>query len=68
MLNRQMELSLKAQRINARRARRLRAHATSARWWFDRMRDVVDRAIDFPPSQVEGEAPAQGVTAVAVLS
>lgn len=68
MLNRQMELRLKANRINAQRARRARAHSTSARWWFDRMRNVVDQAIDYPPVEGEYEGQARGVLGAAALS
>ena len=49
MTNEQMELSLANGRVCSslnRRQRRL----NRAAWWFDRMRQVVDRAIDPTPA------------------
>jgi hypothetical protein len=47
--NQQMELSLDKNRtcssINRRQRRLHRAN-----WWFDRMREVVDKAIDWQPA------------------
>jgi hypothetical protein len=48
MTNDQMELSFEranGSRSITRRQRRL----TRAQWWFDRMREVVDRAVDWAP-------------------
>jgi hypothetical protein len=49
MLNRQMELGFGNVRANHsphhRRARRVRAQ-----WWFDQMRQVVNRALDWEPA------------------
>jgi len=55
MTNAQMELGFanRACQFNTRRQRRL----NRAAWWFERMRQVVDRAIDWdavqpPPRQI----------------
>jgi len=53
MVNQQLELSLEARRQEARRRAR-RSGAPAARWWFDRMRQVVDLAMDFPHGAPEG--------------
>jgi hypothetical protein len=46
MLNAQLELSLKAPAASRSRVRR----STRAQWWFRHMREVVDHAINYPPS------------------
>lgn len=51
MLQRQMELGLG--RFNSRRAPRRATRAAAARWWFDRMRQAVDLAMDFAPTDSE---------------
>ena len=55
MLNGQLELSFGANRqrqLQTRRQRRM----TRAQWWFERMREVVERAIEprpmAPPEQL----------------
>jgi hypothetical protein len=55
MLNGQLELAFGANRqwsVNTRRQRRM----TRAQWWFERMREVVERAIEprpmAPPEQL----------------
>ena len=49
MTNQQMEISFSGARVcpsvNRRQRRLTRAH-----WWFDRMRQVVDRAFDWHPA------------------
>jgi len=49
MINGQLELSLANARGCRPQSRRQR-HLSRARWWFERMRQVVDRAIDWPPA------------------
>jgi hypothetical protein len=44
MLNGQLELSLKSHRPTLARRRHARAQ-----WWFQRMRQVVDAAVNHPP-------------------
>ena len=48
MLNEQLELSFGANRQCHWQTRRQR-RTTRARWWFERMRDVVERAIEPAP-------------------
>jgi hypothetical protein len=45
----QMELGLSRARISADIVRRQQRHSR-ARWWFNRMRDVVDHAMDWSAS------------------
>lgn len=49
MIDGQLELSLNNPRGCQPLGRRQR-HLSRARWWFDRMRQVVDRAIDWAPA------------------
>jgi hypothetical protein len=57
MTNQQMELGFGKTRI-CPSIRRLRRRQSRANWWFDRMRQVVDRAFDWqaaptpPPEQI----------------
>ncbi len=49
MINGQMELSL----VNGRGCRplsRRQRHLSRAQWWFERMRQAVDRAVDCVPA------------------
>ncbi len=46
MINRQMELSLTSVRTGAT-ARGSQGRQRRAAWWFDRMRQAVDRAFDW---------------------
>jgi hypothetical protein len=47
MHNAQLEMSFQgATRVLSRRQRRL----SRAQWWFQRMRQIVDRAIEWQPS------------------
>jgi len=57
MIDRQMELGIpKATRYQsmARRHRRTQR----ARWWFARMRQVVDNAVEWPPATPSDSRPA----------
>ena len=47
IMNGQMELSLEAGRGRAARNQRVR-RTGRAGWWFERMRQAVDRALDWP--------------------
>jgi hypothetical protein len=49
MINGQLELSFTGAHEQHPWTRRQR-HLSRARWWFERMRQVVDRAIDWPPA------------------
>jgi hypothetical protein len=49
MIDGQMELGLASTRGCHPVSRRQR-HLSRARWWFERMRRVVDRAVDWPPA------------------
>ena len=49
MINGQLELSLTNARGCHPLSRRQR-HLSRARWWFERMRQVVDRAIEWTPA------------------
>ncbi len=49
MIEGQLELSLSNARGCQPLGRRQR-HLSRARWWFDRMRRVVDRAMDWAPA------------------
>ncbi len=49
MYNGQLEMSFDSSRISPSRTRRQRRLAR-ARWWFDCMRQVVDRATDWQPA------------------
>jgi|GEM_PF-846614 len=49
MIDGQLELSLTNARGCHPVSRRQR-HLSRARWWFERMRQVVDRAIDWSPA------------------
>jgi len=49
MINGQLELSLTNARGCHPLSRRQR-HLNRARWWFERMRQVVDRAIEWTPA------------------
>lgn len=44
-----MELSLASAR-NCRSPKRPQRRANRARWWFERMREVVDNAMDWRPA------------------
>lgn len=63
MIKRQLELGLgagnEADRVASPwRHRRYRPRAAvRARWWFDRMRELVDQAVDWEPK--EPDAPAK---------
>ena len=49
MIDGQMELSL----VNARGCRplsRRQRHLSRAQWWFERMRQAVDRAVEWDPA------------------
>jgi hypothetical protein len=46
----QLELSLGKQRIQPSLRVNHRRSAFSSRWWFERMRQVVDRAFDWQPA------------------
>jgi len=48
MIDRQMELRIAKSARHQSMTRRTRS-APRARWWFARMRQVVDNAIDWPP-------------------
>jgi len=61
MLNGQLELSLKAEQINAARALYHAPRTTAAHWWFHRMRQVAERAIDYPPAQPQRADPLTGL-------
>ena len=73
IMNGQMELSLEAGRGRAARNRVRRAGR--AGWWFERMRQVVDRALDWPaapepalrPEKAGCAATGQGEAAVSRL-
>jgi hypothetical protein len=45
----QMELGFDKARV-CPSVRRRQSKSTRAKWWFDRMRDAVDRAIDWQPA------------------
>lgn len=51
MMNTQLELGINNSRASLpaaiRQRRRVRAH-----WWFEQMRQVVDRAFDWQPAQM----------------
>ncbi len=47
MYNGQMELGLAVSRVNERQQARL-LRRRRAQWWFNQMREVVDRAADWP--------------------
>jgi hypothetical protein len=49
MMNQQMELEIGTVR-NCPSARRGQRRSGRASWWFDRMRQVVDRALDWQPA------------------
>ena len=49
MMNQQMELGLDKARI-CRSSNRPRRRLTRANWWFARMREVVDKAMDWQPA------------------
>jgi hypothetical protein len=49
MINGQLELSL-ANAGGCHPVSRRQRHLSRARWWFERMRQVVDRAIDWAPA------------------
>ena len=49
MITQQMELSLEGQRV-CRSMRRPQRRTNRAHWWFERMREVVDRAFDRQPA------------------
>lgn len=59
MNNRQMELSLASTRSCLSRYRS-KGRRVRARWWFDRMRQIVDGAADWPVNvrPESGAAPA----------
>jgi hypothetical protein len=46
----QLELSLHSQRANPSPRPARRRPAPDARWWFRRMRQIVDRALDWEPA------------------
>jgi hypothetical protein len=50
MMTAQMELSLGNQRMAESPRANGRAPARASRWWFQRMRQVVDRAFDWQPA------------------
>ena len=49
MMTEQMELGLAKQRI-CRTANRRQRRLTRANWWFERMRQAVDQALDWQPA------------------
>jgi len=49
MMNQQMEISFENVRV-CRSANRRQRRLSRANWWFDRMRKVVDKAMDWQPS------------------
>jgi hypothetical protein len=49
MINGQLELSLANARESRHEGRRQR-RMSRAMWWFERMREVVDQAIDWSPA------------------
>jgi hypothetical protein len=55
MFKGQLELSLVSYQVNRSTFRPRRA--ARARWWFDRMRQVVDNAADYPPAPELQSAP-----------
>jgi hypothetical protein len=57
MLNEQMELGIIKTRMFPSQLRRQRK-SERARWWFDRMRRAVDRAIDW---ETRPERPAEQI-------
>jgi hypothetical protein len=50
MYNGQLELSL-GSRVSCRALPRRQRRLTRAHWWFDRMRQVVERAVERQPSR-----------------
>ncbi len=50
MIDAQMELSLETKQLRAARARGSKVAPNTRRWWFDRMREIVDRARDWQPA------------------
>ncbi|HLP78035.1 MAG TPA: hypothetical protein VK327_14085 [Candidatus Paceibacterota bacterium] len=48
MTNQQMELGFDKARV-CPSAKRLQRKSARASWWFERMRQVVDRALDWQP-------------------
>ncbi len=55
MINRQMQLGLEGV-LKAPPARDRRHRRNRANWWFDRMREVVDEALDRPPDAPPAQA------------
>ena len=49
MTNQQMELGFSNNRV-CRSAGRPQRRQTRAQWWFDRMREAVDKAFDWQPT------------------
>ena len=52
MNNKQIEFTLSSVRRN-RSTRRPNYRQTRARWWFDRMRQIAERAPDWPASAAD---------------
>ncbi len=50
MIDAQLELSLEAQQNRFSRNGARRPAANTRRWWFERMREIVDRARDWEPA------------------
>ena len=49
MNNAQLELTLERQPLAPLRSNRAGRASRASRWWFARMREVVDRALDWEP-------------------
>ena len=50
MNNAQLELTLERQPLAPLRSNRAGRASRASRWWFARMREVVDRALDWEPA------------------
>ncbi len=68
MMNGQLELCLKAERTNLPRSLRRRPQSAAAQWWFERMREVVDRAMDYDSSPSRTTTRLSGLEPAAVLA
>jgi hypothetical protein len=50
MTNAQLELGFGALRVRPTLINRRRSSIRNPQWWFDRMRQIVDRALDWEPA------------------